>query len=57
MKTCCDNECAQANDCQVGGIPCAVCEKYFCSVELSRIGDILVCDDCNTVLKFEGLVW
>ena len=29
MITCCDDKCAQDNDCQVGGIQCDVCMDYF----------------------------
>lgn len=42
-KTCCDRECAEANDCIEGGVECDRCGRYFCSQELDERG---LCAEC-----------
>lgn len=46
MKKCCDYECAEANNCQVGGIECEGCHGYFCAKDLGEYNGMYVCDDC-----------
>lgn len=41
--TCCDRECAGANGCEVGGIECERCHRYFCADEICENG---MCDEC-----------
>ena len=41
--TCCDEECAAANDCVVGGYQCEGCGRYFCADELDECG---YCEAC-----------
>ena len=50
MKTCCDYECAEANDCMVGGIECKRCGDYFCSHEIREDG---LCDECAEAKREE----
>lgn len=50
MKKCCDYECAEANDCQVGGIECEMCHGYFCANELCEHNGYYVCSDCEAEL-------
>lgn len=42
-KTCCDRDCAAANDCIEGGIECDWCGRYFCSHEIDERG---LCAEC-----------
>lgn len=42
-KTCCDRDCAAFNFCQIGGIQCKDCGRYFCSEDLNKYG---YCDEC-----------
>lgn len=42
--TCCDRECAAANDCIVGGIECERCHRYFCANEICDNG---MCEECD----------
>lgn len=53
MKTCCDQECAEANFCQVGGIECERCGGYFCANELGEYNGQYVCNDCKTEMEVE----
>lgn len=41
--TCCDRECAAANDCIVGGIECDGCGQFYCSHEIDERG---LCAEC-----------
>ena len=53
MKTCCDHECANANNCLVGGITCDWCGNYFCSSDLAWHGSRRVCEDCKAEMEAE----
>lgn len=53
MKTCCDYECAEANNCQFGGVQCEYCHGYFCANELGEYNGMFVCDDCKAEMKAE----
>ena len=41
--TCCDDVCAGANRCRIGGYQCAKCRLWFCVSELNEQD---LCDDC-----------
>ena len=41
--SCCDQDCADANYCEVGGIQCERCGLYFCASHLNYDG---YCEDC-----------
>ena len=43
--TCCDNLCAGANGCRVGGYQCDGCGLWFCGEDLTNVEKYL-CDDC-----------
>ena len=43
MKTHCDYDCAEANDCMVGGIRCERCGERFCATQIGEEG---LCPDC-----------
>ena len=43
MRTHCDYECAEANDCMVGGIRCERCGERFCATQIGEEG---LCADC-----------
>lgn len=47
MITCCDDECARANRCKVGGIQCDRCGEYFCKCDLKYIDGKHLCEDCE----------
>jgi hypothetical protein len=51
MKHRCDHECAEANNCQVGGIRCEWCHGYFCANDLGEYNGMYVCDDCRTEIE------
>lgn len=53
MKTCCDYECAEANNCQVGGVECESCGGHFCSSDLCDYNGQYVCDDCIAEIENE----
>lgn len=53
MKTCCDWECAEANNCQVGGVQCDRCGGYFCASDLCYYNGKYVCDDCKKEMESE----
>lgn len=42
-KTCCDRECAAANDCIEGGVECDGCGRFYCSHEIDERG---LCSEC-----------
>ena len=46
--TCCDNLCAGANGCRVGGYQCDGCGLWFCGEDLTNVGgtEKYLCDDC-----------
>lgn len=45
--TCCDWECAAANNCREGGYQCEDCGCWFCGSEVAEGEDgVLRCDDC-----------
>lgn len=45
--TCCDNDCAMANGCRVGGYKCSVCGLWYCHDHISYDGWECICDDCK----------
>lgn len=53
MITCCDQECAAANLCQVGGYACERCGRYFCANELTEHNGMSVCVDCEQEIEEE----
>lgn len=53
MKTCCDWECAEANNCQVGGIVCERCGGFFCDSDLGWHNGKYVCEDCRAEMESE----
>ena len=46
--TCCDNLCAGANGCRVGGYQCDGCGLWFCGEDLTNVEgtEKYLCDDC-----------
>ena len=46
--TVCDDLCAGANNCRVGGFQCDGCGLWFCGGDLNQVGDTSehLCDDC-----------
>lgn len=53
MRIHCDYECAEANNCQVGGIECENCGGHFCSNEITRWHGKVVCENCEIELEEE----
>lgn len=48
--TLCDAMCARANRCQVGGLQCNECGRYFCIEDLNADG---FCEDCAEAIAQE----
>ena len=46
--TVCDDLCAKANNCRVGGFQCDCCGLWFCRKDMNQAGDTSehLCDDC-----------
>lgn len=55
MKHSCDHECAEANNCQVGGIECERCHGYFCAKDLGEYNGMYVCNDCRQEIEEEEI--
>lgn len=49
-KTCCDRDCAGANNCWIGGYQCKGCGYWFCADEIDDDG---LCDECAEERRLE----